>query len=88
MSMLITAVPAMGLYLWLTAGSGRILGLWSLAELITGVVLSLFTGWLTVRHVESPLTKKILHPRRWLTGTVYFLAIVRSERLNEIALLT
>jgi len=66
-----SALTAMALYLWLTAGSGDVAGLWAASELIMGAALSLLTGWVTCRHVGNRATGRVLNPLRWLFGLVY-----------------
>jgi len=60
-------------YLWLTAGSGSVWGLWSKSELVLGVVLSLFTGIMTLRHTDPKGVASPLSPKRWLTFFLYIL---------------
>ncbi len=71
MSIIISVLPVFGLYLWLTAGSGRLLGLWSGPELVMGALLSLLTGALSRLHVRRSLTTRGLSLRRWATGVIY-----------------
>lgn len=69
LSILSTSVSVFILYLWLTAGSGRLLGLWSAPELILGALLSLLTGALTRLHCGE--RGGLVNPLRWLKGLVY-----------------
>jgi len=62
------------IYLLLTAGSGEYILVWSLEELIAGVVLAFLAG-LLVRKIFSVLEVKIgfgfLNPIRWILLFVY-----------------
>ena len=68
-SALITAVAAFVLYLILTVGTGNIL-LWSSAETITGVFLSIVAGIFGRKLLFKNEDSRMLNPVRWL----YFIA--------------
>lgn len=77
-----TAFLCFLLYLTLTSGTGEV-GLWNTGELLTGLVLSLLVGALTV-HLTVPGWVKVLHPRRWALLLVYligpfFLAMAKAN---------
>ncbi|RLJ02929.1 MAG: cation:proton antiporter, partial [Candidatus Aenigmatarchaeota archaeon] len=68
-SALITAVAAFVLYLILTVGTGSIL-LWSSAEIIAGVFLSIAAGIFGRKLLFKNEDYRMLNPVRWL----YFIA--------------
>jgi len=68
-SALITAVAAFVLYLILTVGTGSIL-LWSSAEIIAGVLLSIAAGIFGRKLLFKNEDYRMLNPVRWL----YFIA--------------
>lgn len=59
-------------YLLLTAGSGRLLWLWSGEEVVCGVVVGLAAAVLGSRALGSAAGRKVLNPWRWLKATAYF----------------
>jgi len=69
LAFIITSVMCFIVYLLLTIGSGTRIGLWSLEEILIGLVLSLITGFISQKiFVKDDL--RLLNPIRW----VYFLA--------------
>lgn len=73
LTLLASALPVFGLYLWLTAGSGTVLGSWAVSELVAGAVFSVLTGVVTSRYIPARSTGRILNPLRWVLGFVYVL---------------
>ena len=75
MTFLVTTILALVGYLVLTAGSGTVLGLWSVPELVAGAVAAVLVGWAASRvlfHVDQKTMLKIASPVRWFTWLVYF----------------
>ncbi len=68
-----TLVPVMALYMWLTAGSGDVFGLWAASELVLGAVLSVITAWLTALHVGSAGVTLPVNPLRWILFALYLI---------------
>lgn len=68
-----SALATFALYLWLTAGSGDVAGLWALSELIMAGALAVLTGIFTARHVSQVGSGKIINPLRWVLGGIYVL---------------
>jgi multicomponent Na+:H+ antiporter subunit E len=60
-------------YFLLTVSSGEILGLWSIFEFVTGVILSLMVALLATKVLFQKRNYKILNPRRWITFLIYFI---------------
>ncbi len=89
LAILVTAVVAFLFYLLLTLGSGSV-GVWSIAELISGAVLSLIVGLIAGRVAFSKKERsgkspyRMLNPLRLLTFLVYligpfFFAMARAN---------
>ncbi len=69
LAFIITTIMCFIVYLLFTIGSGTRLGLWSLEEILIGLILSLITGFISQKiFVKDDL--RMLNPIRW----VYFLA--------------
>lgn len=89
LAILVTAVGAFVFYLFLTWNSGAV-GVWSIEELITGIVLALIAG-LVAGCVTAPKSDgsgknpwRMLNPLRWLAFLVYligpfFFAMARAN---------
>jgi multicomponent Na+:H+ antiporter subunit E len=60
-------------YFLLTVSSGEILGLWSIFELVIGIILSLIVAVLATKVLFQKRNYKILNPRRWITFLIYFI---------------
>ena len=60
-------------YFLLTVSSGEIMGLWSIFEFVTGVILSLKVAFLATKDLFQKRNYKILNPRRWITFLIYFI---------------
>ena len=67
---LVTAGAAFLMYLILTAGSGTI-GLWSLSELVMGVLLAILTGLIARNFLCRSKSYRLLDPHRLLRLLVY-----------------
>jgi len=69
---LVTTILCFLVYLLLTTGSGNeVLGLWSWAELIMGLFLSIVTG-VIARTVFTKKNYRMANPIRWMYFIVYF----------------
>lgn len=64
---------SLGLYLALTAGSGTILFLWSSEEIIVGIIVSLFVGFLSSKIIPHSVVKEISNPVKWLFASIYMI---------------
>ena len=59
-------------YLFLTTGSGDMLGLWSIEEMLLGLILSLIAGFVS----QATLVKKdmrMINPVRWILFLAYLI---------------
>ncbi len=66
---IITTIICFIIYLLLTTGSGT-LGLWSIEEILLGLILSLITGFVT-RNVFVKKDLRMLNPVRWIIFAWY-----------------
>jgi len=66
---IITTIICFIVYLLLTTGSGT-LGLWSIEEILLGLILSLITGFVT-RNVFVKKDLRMLNPVRWVIFAWY-----------------
>jgi len=67
----ITTIICFIIYLLLTTGSGT-LGLWSIEEILLGLILSLITGFVT-RNVFVKKDLRMLNPIRWIIFVWYII---------------
>lgn len=58
-------------YLLLTAGSGRLLGLWSGTDLLAGVMIAAVVGWVARGFFCDPRRRAALQPMRWVRAIGY-----------------
>ncbi|MCK4347642.1 MAG: Na+/H+ antiporter subunit E [Thermoplasmatales archaeon] len=65
----ITTIICFIIYLLLTTGSGT-LGLWSIEEILLGLILSLITGFVT-RNIFVKKDLRMLNPVRWIIFVWY-----------------
>ena len=80
---IITTIVCFITYLFLTTGSGDIAGLWSIEEILLGLILSLFAGFIT----HATFVKKdsrMINPVRWILFLGYligpfFIALVKAN---------
>ena len=70
-SFIITSILCFIIYLLLTTGSGTF-GLWSLEEILIGIILSLITGFIT-RKIFIKKDFRMLNPVRWITFIAYII---------------
>jgi len=68
---IITTIICFITYLFLTTGSGTI-GLWSIEEILLGLILSLITGFVT-RNVFVKKDLRMLNPVRWIIFVWYII---------------
>lgn len=73
MDFLVTATAAFIVYLYLTAGSGALLGAWSAAELTAGVATAVVAGFAGRKLLFPTKSFRMLNPWRWLLFLVYLL---------------
>jgi multicomponent Na+:H+ antiporter subunit E len=66
---IVTSILCFITYLILTAGSGT-LGLWSIEEIILGIILSLIAGFIA-RNIFVKKNFRMLNPIRWFTFLAY-----------------
>jgi len=66
---IVTSVLCFITYLFLTTGSGT-LGLWSVEEIVLGIILSLIAGFIA-RNVFVKKSLRMLNPVRWFTFLAY-----------------
>ena len=71
LAFIVTIIFAFVAYLALTAGSGDILGLWSLEELVAGVLLSILVGAISRNYLCKSGNYRMLNPLRWLLFIAY-----------------
>ncbi|MCD6522649.1 MAG: Na+/H+ antiporter subunit E [Candidatus Diapherotrites archaeon] len=78
----ITSAACFIFYLVLTAGSGAI-GLWSIYEIIAGLLLSIIVGFVSQKYVGGRMSKKALDPMRWMRFFVYLIYPLFWEMLKS-----
>lgn len=71
LSFIATSLFSFAVYLLLTAGSGRVLGLWSGQDLWAGVFLAVIVGWVARPFFCDPKRRAALQPMRWVRGIGY-----------------
>jgi multicomponent Na+:H+ antiporter subunit E len=69
---IITTIVCFIIYLLLTTGSGNYFGLWSLEEMIFGIILSITIG-IVARKIFVKKSLRMLNPVRWFTFLVYMI---------------
>jgi len=68
----ITTIISFITYLLLTTGSGSLLGLWSIEEILIGLILSLITGFIT-QGLFVKDNKRMANPVRWILFLGYLI---------------
>jgi multicomponent Na+:H+ antiporter subunit E len=72
LAFIVTTIVCFITYLLLTTGSGDVAGLWSLEELILGIILSCIAGYLSnATFIKDNL--RMLNPLRWIIFLVYLI---------------
>ncbi len=71
-------------YLFLTASSGEILGLWSILEIEFGIILSVIVALIATKILFQKKSYRLLNPLRWITFLIYvlgpfFLAMAKAN---------
>ncbi len=61
------------IYLALTAGSGDVLFLWSIEELVIGPFISMFVGFVSAKIVPKSVEKEIGNPIKWFFASIYMI---------------
>jgi len=77
----ITTIVCFITYLFLTTGSGNVVGLWSIEEMLFGLILSLIAGFIS----HATFLKKdmrMVNPIRWVLFLVYLIGpfFLRSQK--------
>ncbi len=67
---LVTTLVCLVTYLLLTTGSGPILGLWSIEEILIGLLLSMLAGFVS-QNLFIKGSYRMANPRRWILFLVY-----------------
>jgi multicomponent Na+:H+ antiporter subunit E len=80
LAFIITTIMCFIVYLLLTTGSGTRLGLWSLEEVLFGIILSLVTGFISQKILVKD-DFRMLNPKRW----GYFLAYLFGSYIISLA---
>ena len=60
-------------YLVLTASQGEVWGLWSIFEIIIGIILSLIVAFVANKVLFQKRTYRMLNPFRWVIFLVYLI---------------
>jgi multicomponent Na+:H+ antiporter subunit E len=60
-------------YLILTANQGEVLGLWSVFEVITGIILSFIAALIAKKVLFQKRNYRMLNPLRWVIFLVYLI---------------
>ncbi len=71
MGILFYALISLISYLVLTAGSGDVFMLWSIEELVAGVVISMFLGFVCHNIIPRPVNVQAFNPLRWILVLLY-----------------
>ncbi len=71
LAFVVTSIFAFVAYLVLTAGSGDVLGFWSIEELVAGILLSILVGAISRNYLCKSRNYRMLNPLRWLLFIVY-----------------
>jgi multicomponent Na+:H+ antiporter subunit E len=71
LAFVITTIVCYITYLVLTTGSGDIAGLWSIEELLIGLILSLITGFISQTVFVKDGNTRMANPIKWILLLVY-----------------
>ena len=66
LAFVITTIVCFITYLLLTTGSGDLAGLWSIEELLIGVILSIITGFISQTVFVKDKDVRMANPVKWL----------------------
>lgn len=72
LAFIITTIVCFITYLLLTTGSGDIAGLWSIEEMLFGLILSLIAGFISYATFLKEDTRMV-NPIRWVVFLVYLI---------------
>jgi len=72
LAFIITTIVCYITYLFLTTGSGDIAGLWSIEEMLFGLILSLIAGFISHATFLKEDTRMV-NPIRWVVFLVYLI---------------
>ncbi|MEA1940376.1 MAG: Na+/H+ antiporter subunit E [Candidatus Caldatribacteriota bacterium] len=70
---IVTFLLSMIAYLFLTASQGEVWGLWSVFEIITGIILSVIVAIIAFRVLFQKRNYRMLNPFRWIIFLVYLI---------------
>jgi len=68
----ITVLVSLAAYLILTTGSGNIAGLWSIYEILFGIIFAVLVGFVA-RNIFIKDNYRMLNPVRWILALVYII---------------
>jgi multicomponent Na+:H+ antiporter subunit E len=83
LAFIVTTIVCYITYLLLTTGSGDVAGLWSIEELILGIILSCIAGYIShATFIKDNM--RMLNPIRWILFLLYligpfFIALARAN---------
>ena len=66
LAFVITTIVCFITYLLLTTGSGDLVGLWSIEELLIGLILSLITGYISQSVLIKDKNIRMINPMKWI----------------------
>jgi len=70
LAFIVTIIVCFITYLLLTTGSGDVAGLWSIEEMVFGIILSLIAGYIShATFIKDNM--RMLNPIRWILFLVY-----------------
>jgi multicomponent Na+:H+ antiporter subunit E len=72
LAFVVTTIICFITYLLLTTGSGSLGGLWSLEEILLGIILSLITGFIS-RTIFVKNDMRMINPVRWIMLIAYLI---------------
>jgi len=70
LAFIVTTLVCLVTYLLLTTGSGSILGLWSIEEILIGLLLSMLAGFVS-QNLFIKGSYRMANPKRWILFLVY-----------------
>jgi len=73
LNFIVTFLLSLVAYLVLTASSGEIAGLWSIFEVIAGIILSVIVAFTARKVLFQKRSYRMLNPVRWVIFLVYII---------------
>jgi len=73
LNFIVTFLLSLVAYLVLTASSGEIAGLWSIFEVIAGIILSVIVAFTARKVLFQKKSYRMLNPVRWVIFLVYII---------------